>query len=234
MKWRREAAIHHGQGTPSETTHSRVWQRPQFVSKCWPGNSDLGEYLSETYSNVPEVIIRTKPKQPHVLFPGTSPTWKRLRFWERRELTRCFLWVNRRNGVYCIFYAIKTIMQCMWVNAASEHRTWLKEAGVERRAPLPSFQSSTLLCSPSEDGAQALFTPTLRQTWVSRPTSYGPQHQTAAQQSHLGCYIPRHCCLLSRTYDPVLDSTEPWLHHCKVPMLWELFQALHEKIQGSS
>ena len=62
VKRRREAATDRDQGALRETNHSRVWQRPQFVSKCWPGNSDLGEYLSKTYSNVPEMIIRTKPK----------------------------------------------------------------------------------------------------------------------------------------------------------------------------
>lgn len=137
---------------------------------------------------------------------------------------RCILYILCHKDYHAVY-----VSECSIRTQNVAQGGWCGE-----KSSMPSFQSSTLLCSPSEDGAQALFTPTLRQTWVSRPTSYGPQHQTAAQQSHLGCYIPRHCCLLSRTYDPVLDSTEPWLHHCKVPMLWELLQALHEKIQGSA
>jgi len=56
-----------------------------------------------------------------------------------------------------------------------ENRTWLKEAGVEREALFPSFQSTILLCSPSEEGAQVRFTPTLDRR-VFPPASYGPQH----------------------------------------------------------
>lgn len=98
VKWRREVATHHNQGTHwLKSTHRRAWQRPQFVSKRLPGNTDLRESLSKTYSHAPEMIIWTNPKQPHALSPGSSPTWKRFRFWERRELVGCFLWMNRTS-----------------------------------------------------------------------------------------------------------------------------------------
>lgn len=49
------------------------------------------------------------------------------------------------------------------------------------------------------EGAHACFTHTFGQMWVFSPPSHGPQHQAAAQYSHLGCHTPWHYHLLNRT-----------------------------------
>lgn len=61
------------------------------------------------------MIIRTKPKNYKPSFQELSHLG-RFRFWETRELIRCFLWVNKTNCsiLYVLFH--KDYYTCIQVN----------------------------------------------------------------------------------------------------------------------
>lgn len=109
-----------------------------------------------------------------------------------------------------------------------ENKTQLKENSVEQKDLLPSLQSTKLLLSLREEGAQLCFIHTHGQTWVFSPSSHGPQHHTAAQYRHFGCYTPRHYYVVSRTNEPCSMPAKPWVYHCKLSMLWEYYKSYTE------
>lgn len=62
-------------------------------------------YLSKTYTNILEMITRTKPKQPHALFPGTLPPGKDS---GEKEINQMFSLGEQDKLLYiiCILYTL--------------------------------------------------------------------------------------------------------------------------------
>lgn len=74
-----------------------VWQRQWFVSIALHASLGLGEYLSEIYSNISEMITRTKSKQLHA-----SPCSRSAIFTPKHHIAAC------SQGGKCpsVFYAL--------------------------------------------------------------------------------------------------------------------------------